>query len=83
MPRTPTRRQVLPTPLLAFTAVAIAGLATGNLAVALTLPKFEDLRQKWSSVRMGDTEAEVVKQMGEPSSRAETQTMGLVHQTLV
>lgn len=79
-----TRRQFLVLPLkagLAATAVSLA-LPTAAQAIDFSLPKLEDLREKWSNVGMGATDALVVQVMGSPNGRTETQTMGVPHMTL-
>ena len=59
--------------------VALPGAAT---AFDLSLPKFEDLREKWASVGLGLSPELVQQVMGSPNGRTDTQTMGVPHLTL-
>lgn len=72
-----TRRALLA--MAASTVLAMPGAAS---ALDLTLPKFEDLREKWASVGLGLVPELVQQLMGSPNGRTETQTMGVPHLTL-
>ena len=77
----PTRRQFLVIPWAAALGTGLA--PTGNaLALDFSLPKLEDLREKWAAVGLGATDALVIQAMGNPNPRTETQTMGVPHLTL-
>lgn len=62
----------------------LLGLAGSDLALALdfSLRRLEDLRDKWASVGPGASAALVVKAMGEPNTRTETETLGVQRMTL-
>jgi len=61
--------------------LALAG-SDAALALDFSLPKLEDLRDKWATVGLGASAALVIKAMGEPNGRTETETLGLQRMTL-
>lgn len=60
------------------------GLAAPAAARAfdLNLPRLEDLRPRWEQLRMGCTPEDAVLRLGEPNSRTETETLGVLALTL-
>ena len=51
-------------------------------AFALEVPRFSELSSQWGRVQVGDTPAQVVTTMGEPTNRSEWQTLGVKHEAL-
>jgi len=77
-------RQTLAPPFCSFLGLAVASLAVCHQAQAVdfSLPKLEDLGEKWAAVGLGDSDAQALKAMGGANGRTETQTMGVAHLTL-
>lgn len=65
-------------------AAGLAALALSLPAAAFnfTLPRFEDLRPRFDTVKLGASPEDAERALGKPHSRTETQAMGVPHVTL-
>lgn len=77
MPQPVTRRLFLQSAALPALAWPVAQ------AVAIDLPRLDDLRPKWDAVSEGDSIEQVVLRMGNPNRRSEVRTLGVSRTDLV